>query len=345
MRKLIVRIQDCLPGMKIAETIYNEYGASIISENTILDMHLIKKLENLGHDKIKIFSNDKNASISNDSEIFKAEYSEKISNIKEVLHDISVGKSICIETVKSISDSMVVRINENRDIVNCLKQIGSVDEYTYTHSVNVSMLSMLIGKWMKYDLRKIKHLTLAGLVHDIGKCKVPLEIINKASQLSMEEFEEIKKHSVYGYRLLQNMPEISNDVKMGVLMHHEREDGSGYPAGAKGQQIHEFAKIIAVADIYDAMTSNRPYKEKESPFDVFEIMENKSFGVLDPKVISVFLNNLAAYYLGDMVKLNNGEIGEIIYINSRHISQPIVKVGEKYIDLSIDTNIKIIELI
>ncbi len=345
MRKITMNVEDCEPGMQIAETVFNEYGAIIVSEGTLLDNHILRKLDNLGILKIKISDQSENEIISNSAEAFKAQYNENIEVFKDVLHDISTGKNIDLKKVNNVSDSVFVWINENRDIVSCIGQIRDVDEYTYTHSMNVSLLCMLLGKWMKMDAAKIKMMVQAGLLHDIGKSRIPPEILNKPGTLSNEEFEEIKKHPVYGYRILEKMPEISKEICMGVLMHHEREDGSGYPTGARGEQINEIAKIIAVADIYDAMTSNRVYRERESPFEVFEKMENKTFGLLDPKVINAFLNNIASYYIGDIVKLNTGEIGEIVYINPRHVSQPLVKVGNKYLDLTLERGVRINELI
>ena len=204
---------------------------------------------------------------------------------------------------------------------------------------------MLIGKWLKYSPDMIKELLQAGLMHDVGKSKVPIEIINKPGALTSEEYEEIKKHPIYGYRILENIPNIHKDICMGVLMHHEREDGSGYPVGAKSSKIHHFAKIIAVADIYDAMTSKRSYKEREAPFKVFELMERHSFGVLDLNVMNAFLSNIAAYYIGDFVRLSNGDIGEIIYINPRQVSKPLIRTEKGYIDMVEDPELHILELI
>ncbi|MCX7709195.1 MAG: HD-GYP domain-containing protein [Clostridia bacterium] len=344
MKKIIRRVSECEPGIKIAETIYNEYGGIIIGEDTILDDHLIKKLKNLDIEKIKVHSQSDDEIISNDAEVFRTQYNENVQAVKEVLHDISKGNSVDMEKVNTVSESIFVRINENRDILSCINQIRSVDEYTYTHCVNVSLICMLIGKWLKYPQDRIRLLVQAGLLHDIGKGKVPPEILNKPGSLTPGEFEEIKKHAIYGYRMIENVENISKEVATAVLMHHEREDGTGYPMGAKGAQIHEFAKVIAVADIYDAMTSNRVYHEKESPFEVFELMEKNAFGVLDHRIITTFLSNIAAYYIGDLIKLNTNQIGEIIYINPRNVSRPLIKIGEQYLDMSKSGNLKIVEL-
>lgn len=345
MKKVFVSIDECKPGMRMAETIFNEYGAVIVAENTILDDHMINKIYRLGIIKVKVYDNTNDMIVVSGAELFKAQYNENVDIVKDLLHEISTGKNVDLKKVNEVSDSIVARINENRDIVSCINQIRTIDEYTYTHCVNVSLLCMLIGKWLKFDSTRIKALVQAGLLHDIGKGKVPQEILNKPGALTPEEFEEVKKHTIYGYSIAEGMPNLDEDIRMGVLMHHEREDGSGYPMGARGEQIPEFAKIIAVADIYDAMTSDRTYRGKGSPFEVFELMENKTFGVLDPRVTRAFLGNIASYYIGDFVKLSTGDVGEIIYINPRHISQPIVRVDNVYIDLTVDTRIRILELI
>ena len=345
MKKIFVSVGEAMAGMKMAETIFNDYGAVIVSEDTMLDSHIIGKIRNLGIIKIKVYDSSNDNIVISGAELFQAQYNENVDVLKDMLHDISVGKDIEITTVNEVSESIITRINENRDIVNCINQMRNADEYTYSHSVNVSLLCMLMGKWLRFDFYKVKELVQTGLMHDLGKGKIPMSVLHKPGALSAEEFEEVKKHTLYGYKIAESIPNISDSILKGILMHHEREDGSGYPFNMRGMQIHEFAKIVAVADIYDAMTSNRPYKEKESPFDVFELMEKDSIGKLDQRIISTFLKNIGAYYIGDFVKMSTGDIGEIIYINPMHVSQPIVRVGDSYLDLSKEKKLKILELI
>jgi len=345
MKKVFVSVRDCTPGMQIAEDIFNEYGAVIITENTVLDSYIISKIISLGLIKIKVFDNSGDMIVVSGTELFKAQYNENLDTVKSILHDISAGKEIDATRVNQATDSIITRINENRDIVNCINEIREADEYLYTHSINVSLLTMLIGKWMKYDYYSIKSLVSAGILHDIGKSKISPGILNKPGSLTPDEFTEMKKHTVYGFKIAEAMPGLNDDIRKGILMHHEREDGSGYPFGLKNEQIHNFAKIIAVADIYDAMTSNRAYRSMVCPFEVIEHMERENFGTLDHKIVSVFLKNIASYYIGDFIKLSTGGIGEIVYINPNNISKPIVRVDDVFIDLTNDKNIKILELI
>ena len=345
MIKKEVSPYDLVPNMKIAETILNDYGSVVIMENTVLDEYIIKKLQNQNLSKIKVFEEKTNKSIIKTKEFFQQNYNEGIYEVKEIISELIIDKDVKTEKVKKVVDSVINMADEKMDLIRSMNQIRSSDEYLYTHSMNVAMLSMLIGKWLKYEDKKLQALVQAALLHDIGKIKVPLEILNKPGKLTDAEYEEMKKHSEYGYRMLEEKGNISMDICLAVLMHHEREDGSGYPIGAKSNRIHDFAKIIAVADISDAMTSERVYKERESPFEVFELMEEKTIGQLSVEVVLTFLNNIASYYIGDLVMLDNGEVGEIVHINPRQVSKPIIKVKEKYLDLTVEKNIKIKHLI
>jgi len=343
MEKVFVYSSDLVPGMKIAETILNDYGAIVVSEGTVLDDNLIGKLKNLGIYRLQIF--DREFIRVETKDVFQKKYNENVKKVKELIWDISIGNGFNSAKVNEVVDSVLEKADERSDIVNCLNQIRSADEYTYSHSVNVSLISLLIGRWMKLSDEKLRLLVQAGLLHDIGKTKVPIEILNKPGKLTDEEFEEMKKHTVYGYRILESVSLIDRDVLAAVLMHHEREDGSGYPTGLTGEKIHLITKIVSVADIFDAMTSNRVYKGKETPFDVFKYMEEDSLGKLSPVVVNVLLNNMANYYIGDKVRLNGGETGEIVYINPRSVSKPIIKVGNRYIDMMVEKDVKIQEII
>lgn len=207
------------------------------------------------------------------------------------------------------------------------------------------MLAMLIGKWLRLRPEDTHLLVQAGLLHDIGKSRIPVAVINKPDRLTDEEYAEIKKHSEYGYYLIQYMTGIDRRVQEAVLHHHEREDGSGYPLGLKGDQIPMFAKIVAVADTFDAMTADRSYKTKNTPFQVFQLMQNDCFGYLDTIVLNTFLSNISHYYIGNKVRLNDGRIAEIVYINSQQYGKPVIKIGDEYVDLMVAKNVKIVELL
>lgn len=341
LRKVRLDLRECTPGMKIAETLYNKFGAMIISENTILDSHTIRKLEKLNIQSIEAYRDSKKNILSNSFEAFKTQYTGNLMLIKDILFEVSKGKNIDTSKINYITDSIMQKSNENRNVLRCINQIYDIAEYEYTHSINVAMLSMLISRWLGHDDQRTRAIVKAGLLHDLGKSRVQHGILGKRDTLLPDEFSEVKKHVIHGYDIIKNIASITPDMRMGILMHHEREDGSGYPLGLKSERIHEYAKIIAVADVYDAMTSNRAYRQNETPFNVFEIMETGGMCGLSPKITMNFLQNIASYYIGDMFFLSSGEICEIIFINSNRISKPLIRIRDRYVDLSKDNTLRL----
>ncbi|HEY8501014.1 MAG TPA: HD-GYP domain-containing protein [Clostridia bacterium] len=350
-RKMKVDIDACKPRMVTAETIYSDYGAVIVWENTVLDALTINRLKIFGIEELWVYEYDasigepKESKPRSEAEVFSESYENDTEQFKTILHDLSVGKTVSIEKTVQIADSIYAKKDKRRQIIECITQIRKVDEYTYYHSINVSMLAMLIGKWLRLKPEDNHLLVQAGLLHDIGKSRIPAAIINKPGKLEDEELAEMKKHSEYGYYLVQYMDGINKRVQEAVLYHHEREDGSGYPVGLKGEQIPLFAKVLAVADTFDAMTADRSYTMKNSPFKVFQLMQNDCFGYLDTIILNTFLSNISHYYVGNKVKLNDGRTAEVIYINPQQYGKPVIKIGNEYIDLTVAKNVRIEELL
>lgn len=341
--KIIISINECRPGMKIAETIFNDYGAVIIARDTIINNSIIEKLEELGLKNIKIFSTSDIKTY--EKNIINDQYNTYIDTVEDVIQDINSGKDLEMEKIEYVTNSLMDTLKENTDIMSCIKQVRDADEYTFTHSVNVSLLSMLIGKWLNLSQENVKDLVYAGMLHDIGKAKIDLAILNKPGKLTDEEFEEIKKHVVYGYKIVENIPDLNKDIKEAVLMHHERENGKGYVLSATKDKINLFAKIVAIADVYDAMTSNRVYRSKRTPFEVLEHIRDMAFSEFDPNIALTFLTHMANYYIGDKCILNNGKVAEIIFIDPNNIGKPVIKVGDECIYLEHEPDIKIVEVL
>jgi putative nucleotidyltransferase with HDIG domain len=231
------------------------------------------------------------------------------------------------------------------DVINYLHLVRPMDDYTYSHSLNVSLMSIIIARWMNLSEAEIDEIATAGLLHDIGKTKISDKLLLKPGKLTDLEFDELKKHPILGYMMMENVKDATLNMKYSVLMHHEKIDGSGYPVGALDEEIPLFPKIIAIADIYDAMTSNRAYRNRMCPFEVIKNFEMQTFGKLDTRILTVFIKNIANTYMGDFVELNSGEICEIVFINQNRIWQPIVRFGDEFIDLSQDNDKRFIKAI
>ena len=344
MPKLTIPLNECMPGMLVAEAVRNlDNGLVYVGENQELTAETIETLKELSFNEVTIFVNtwDDVWKITKET---RESYKKCTDTVQVLLNQVTTDNVVDYEAFKNVKLQMQEAFNDNYKIIGCINLFKYADSYTYTHSINVALLSMLIGKWMKYGEQMIESLLIAGLLHDIGKMKIDPKILNKPDKLTESEFEEIKQHSRYSYELLQYNKSISLDIKIGILMHHEKMDGSGYPYGVYSENINDIAKVLAVADVYDAMLSERPYQKKHSPFDVMQLMQEGVFGKLDTKILLTFLTNIATYYIGTYVQLSNGQIGEVVAINPACVYRPIIKVQDKYIDLYTDHSIHIIEL-
>ncbi|MEG6611933.1 HD-GYP domain-containing protein [Pseudoclostridium thermosuccinogenes] len=350
-KKLIFSVLRCPDGYMIADDIFSKYGTLIVAKDTIVNEFIRQKLISFNVDRIAVFEPELPKNSNNSpKEAFadtKRKYSEGTNSIKVIIKDLAVGNKLDYENINEISNSFYENMNSNFAVIDCLNQVKSADEYIYTHCVNVSLYSMLIGKWLKLSENEIKILMNAGILHDVGKSKVPAEILNKRGPLTESEFDIIKKHPLYGLEMINDIPDMNDEIKNAVLMHHERENGTGYPYGLKGANISYFAKIISIADAFDAMTSECVYRHRLTPFETFREFEKAGIGggYYDPDILLTFLHNISQYYIGSKVMMNTGKVGEVVYVPPHCISRPVVRVEDEYIDLSIQKNIKIVEML
>lgn len=277
---------------------------------------------------------------------FVQTYDKSVDNVKEYFDKISNGGTSSMNEIYNVANNIIESVNCKSDLFTYLRSLKNADDYTYTHCINVSVLCNLFGKWIGMSSESLKDITIAGMLHDIGKIKVDKNLLNKKEKLTDEEFEEIKKHATYGYEMVVNNSSINGRIKMAVLMHHEKVDGSGYPFQMKGKDIDDFAKIVCICDIFDAMITDRPYRDKICPFEVIKTLQEDSFDILETKYLLIFLENIAYNYLGSRVELSNGKKGEIVFINSGQWQSPIVKTDDnKFFDLSKDSSIEIVNVI
>ena len=338
----------CKVGEILANDVTNDKDSIIVVKNTVVNQYIKDKFMELQIPYIWLYQPVNNVNDMENKIKFKAKketYKDVILNLKWVLNNLTAGHKLDYEKLVSIFKALVGNINENKYIVKCLEDIKGFDEYTYTHCINVGFYSMLIAKWLDLPEFIIQEVTQAGLLHDIGKVNIPNEILNKNEKLTPEEFEVIKKHPIYGYNLIKDISCISESVKKAVLLHHERIDCSGYPFGYSGSAISLLANIVSVADVYDAMTQNRVYKDKVAPFDAFEMFLTAGKSMFDTTVLNTFLKNIAAFYVGANVILNNGDTGEIVCVPPKDILSPIISVRSNYIDLSQERSLKVLSLL
>lgn len=256
---------------------------------------------------------------------FKTDYTKKVSFMKENINNFIANDEDL--NVDKLLDETLTLFGENSTTISMfdmLHNMRQIDDSTYAHSVNVALICRLIGKWKNFSEKDMDTLTLCGLLHDIGKSKIPNEIIGKPGKLTDSEYEEIKKHPVIGYNMVKNL-NIDQRVKNAVLLHHERFDGKGYPLGLTGSEIDDFTSIVSIADVYDAMTANRCYRDGLCPFEVIAIFEKEGLTQFNPKYILTFLDHIANTYINNEVLLSDGSSGKIVLINKK-LTRPTIQL-------------------
>ena len=224
---------------------------------------------------------------------------------------------------RSITDDLLKAIEDNDAVAVDIGALKVSDEYTFKHSVDVATMSMIVARKYGLDDQQVYEIGIAGLLHDIGKSKIPNEILNKAARLTDEEFAIMKQHSVYGYRILQPKEDLSTEIKLGVLQHHEKINGKGYPMGVTGDRIDLFARLISISDIYDALVTERPYKKAYSQRDAVEMIMSMTME-LDITAMKSFLESMILYPVDSIVELSNGEQARVVKNIPHYILRPVV---------------------
>ncbi|WP_077369056.1 HD-GYP domain-containing protein [Anaerosalibacter sp. Marseille-P3206] len=327
----------------LCKDIYDWEGCLLVGKNTTINPYIISTLEKCKITKIPVYPS-RSESHSWKSQNSKVTSKENVFALKDLMNSVVAGESVEIEKIKVISNTFCERIANNEPIIDQIRIFKSEDNDTYKHSLNVAFYSFLIAKWIGLNENEMEKVVIAGLLHDIGKSKIPSEIINKKGKLTPEEFEVVKTHSSIGYEMSATILNINEDVRHAILLHHERVDGSGYPYGLKGEEINIFAKILAIADVYDALTSERVYKNKSTPFEAIEEFHMMGLYSFDTRILDIFFNNIINYYVNAKVKTNIGEIGEIVFIPPNDITKPVIRLENAYIELS-NSDIKILEIV
>lgn len=272
---------------------------------------------------------------------FSKAFNESTKVAEKVIDDIAIrGGDINTKLINSMVDRVLDVSNNGLYVFDMLHCMRELDDLTYAHSMSVALMCKIFGQWLHMSDKDIEALKIAGFLHDIGKVRVPSEIICKEGKLSKTEYEIVKNHTIFGYEILKDKV-LDERVKMTALMHHEKCNGTGYPNKLKSNDIDDFAKIVAIADAYEAMTATRCYREALCPFSVIEEIERESFTYYDPKYILPLMEMLAQSYIGNSVLLSNGEIGEVALINKGALGRPVVRTEYSYVNLSKDKSINI----
>ena len=359
--RTFVEIEELIAGMVLEQAVEDKAGHSLIERGTVLDDFHIDYLQGSGVSGVYVRGKeaapeptveelvdsltdaaqeeiDKNRVPDRASLVLSEAVKKRIyEGIEYIYHN--TDSEDFESAAHSVTEDLLGAISANNAVALDLDQIKICDEYTFKHSVDVAAMAMTIGKNYGLTHRELREIGLSGLLHDLGKTKVPEEVLNKPERLTPEEFEVMKQHSLFGYQILKEKATFSEGVLMGVLEHHEKSNGNGYPLKMSGDQIHKYAKIISVADVFDALVTARPYKDAFPKREAIEMIMSMT-QEMDITAMKSFLDILILYPVDSVVHLSNGEYARVVQNVAGYVLRPRVvglTSGRLY-DLSEDIN-------
>lgn len=342
----LVPVNRLQEGMKLGKKIYNDEGLVLLADGVELTGPLIGRLARM--DIGYVYVHD---SLTEDVDIPTMLHDETrnqaLKTIRTQFQDMSNSSGIkkgfyhLDKKFSNIMDSILDDMSSQEDPMIMLHDMHTTDNYLYVHSLNVCLYTLVLGIAHGYSSSELKVLGLGSLLHDIGKTQIPIKIVQKPGMLSDEEFRHMRAHTEIGFKILKDEPNIPLLAAHCAYQHHERINGSGYPRGIRGPEIHEYAKWIGVADSYDAMTSNRIYKKAMLPHQAVEALYVGSGTLYEQNQLEIFRDRVAIYPIGLNVKLSTGETGVVVSIDPSLPHRPVVRViegpeGEKLTPYEID---------
>ncbi len=329
----LLSLSQCRPGMKLGKNIYSEDGRVLLGTNMELTASIIRRLQNYGVDYLYIFDALTEDVVVPDmirdetriktmaairgtfTSLMTDTYQRRSTNRFD--KDLKVALDLIIDDLKAHQEGMIMLMN-----------LSLTDHYLFQHSMNVCIFSCMLGMSKQYSRDQLTTFGLGALLHDLGKTQIPPAILNKKGELTKEEFEVIKLHAEKGFQLLRNVANIPLVSAHCAYQHHERIDGSGYPRGIRGSEIHEYAQWIGLVDSFDAMTTHRVYRKTMLPHQAIEVIYTGSGTLYDKEKIEIFRDKVAMYPIGVSVKLHSGESGVVVGIHASCPQRPIIRIIE-----------------
>jgi putative nucleotidyltransferase with HDIG domain len=359
-----ISVTDLIPGMVTAEDILSYDNQLIVPKGIVLTENIISRLEgysiyyaniedNIAEDLSKPMANlssistdmsitsmlgpgygsEDNAAMANEEFVrFSQAYAKCSQHFQDSLMN-SLYRNEPFRSNDLLRETMALMYQDGSEIniFDMLLNISTKEDSIYNHCIDVALISNILSRWLNFSEADQMMATACGLFHDIGKVMLPSGVLRKPGKLTPSEFEIIKTHTTEGFHLLGKYRSIPEPVKNTALMHHEKCDGSGYPYGLKGDEIDKFSKVVTIADIFDAMTSERVYRAAMCPFSVIKYFEDDGIQKYDMKYILTFLENVSNSYLNHRVTLSNGMEGNVIFINSENYSKPVIRTSNNEI--------------
>ena len=335
IRRKLMRTRQLKPGMKIDQSIVDRLGRDLVTKGSFLDEYIIDSLLKMGIMSVYIQDGEEeeekvtvSPAAQKNIEKLHTDDRSKVTLSNSVRERVAQGIQYIYSNTESenmsdaadsIARDLIGAIDNNDAIAIDINELKTSDEYTFKHSVDVATIAMILAKQQGMSKKEIYEIGVAGLL----QTKVPIEILNKPGKLDDNEFAVMKQHSVFGYNMLKNRKDFNTGVLYAVLQHHEKTNGKGYPLGVQANQITPYAKLLMVADIYDALVTERPYKKAFSQRNAVEMIMSMT-GELDMSAMKSFLESMILYPVGTVVELSNGEKATVVKNNPHYILRPVV---------------------
>lgn len=354
----LVPVESVKEGSFLAKSIFDDNGRILLREGVRLTDVLMSRVKSLKIYSVYVIDEYSDKEIE---DVIKPELRQKaIRQVKDTFMGIGkLGltpesnksktntsmkeKAALFDNIRALADNLIDELVSKKNVLVNLVDIKSMDNYTYQHCVNVSVLSLILGIELKLNRVELYDLCIGALMHDLGKVMVPKEILQKSSALSTKDFELIKGHSLKGFEYARKMGEISAISRAVILQHHERFDGKGYPDQKKGADIHRYARIVAIADVYDALTSDRPYRRALSPSEALEYIMANGGSQFDYEMVKAFSRIIVPYPEGSIVRLSTNEFAVVDEVFSNYPLRPKVKIVKSNIPARINSFVNLVQ--
>lgn len=310
-----ISVEKIQQGMILAKSIYNAAGRLLLTEGTQLNAILQMRLISMGVYSVFI-DTEYDFAFEAPDPISEKTRAEATTSVQRCFRHYSLTQEINAKKVTETVGKIVSEVISNKDAVIQLTEVRNHDDYTFQHSTNVCVMAVMLGKAAGHNVNDLKKIGIGALLHDLGKIQVPKTIINKPGRLTRDEMSCIKQHPQAGFDIIRKNTNFSLLSAHIALDHHERFDGSGYPHGIEGQEIHEFARLTSICDVYDALTSDRPYRKGMPANQAYDTLLAGSGSQFDPELLRLFVQRIAIYPLGGFVELSTGEIAVVTKITA-----------------------------
>lgn len=323
MRRIL--LENIETGMKLAKPIYSADGRILLNAGLELRERYVGRLRELDVTYIYI-EDDLTADVDVPDVVSEKARVEAVSTAKTMMEKVKTGKGVDASAAKQMTNNLVDELCRSHGTLVNFVDMRTKADYLFHHSVNVCILSVMTGINMEFDELRLRDLGVGAILHDVGMTLIDQKLVNKTERVTEDELAEIRKHPELGFDILRKNPDISLISAHCAYQHHERFDGSGYPRNIKDDKIHQFAQIVALADVYDALTSDASYRKAMPVYEAVAIICRATGSYFNPEIVDKFVANIAPYPIGSVVRLNNNQVGVVVDITPNYRTKPVVRI-------------------